>query len=196
MPKYTSTVTGMAWFGLVLGALAATAISATAQDADTTPTAPPADTKSAKKPQADIYDPQADAKSQIAAAVARAGRDNRRVLIVYGGNWCGWCHKLHAVFNENKDIARTLLYEYEIVRVDIGKFDRNMEIANGYGADLKKAGVPFLTVLDGAGKPLANQETGTLEAGQEHDPAKVAAFLNKYKAEPLDAVKTLDAAWA
>lgn len=196
MPRYGSARMGFAWFGLALGALALANAPAAAQEAGSAPPAQAGDAKGPDKPKADIYDPQADAKAQIAAAVAKAGRDNRRVLIVYGGNWCGWCHKLHALFTQNKELTRTLLYEYEVVRVDIGKFDKNMEIAGGYGADLKKAGVPFLTVLDGAGKPLANQETGSLEAGQEHDPAKVAAFLNQYKATPLDAGKQLDAALA
>jgi thiol:disulfide interchange protein len=186
---------GLAGSGLALVATLG-GMRAAAQEAGTAPAAEAREVSGADKPKSDIYDTQADAKAQIAAAVAKAGRDNRRVLIVHGGNWCGWCHKLHALFTQNKDIARTLLYEYEVVRVDVGRFDKNMDIASGYGADLKRAGVPFLTVLDGAGKSLANQETGALEAGQEHDPAKVAAFLNKYKAAPLDAARQLDVALA
>ena len=44
--------------------------------------------KPAKKP---LYDESADAKQQIAAALAKAKRENRRVLIQWGGNWCSWC---------------------------------------------------------------------------------------------------------
>ena len=143
--------------------------------------------KVAAAPAAPVYDTTADAKVQIAAALTKAKQDNQRVLLMFGGNWCPWCLKLHALFKDNKDIAKTLLYEYQFVTVDIGRYDKHMDVVEGYGADLKKNGVPFLTVLDADGKVLANQETGVLEAGDHHDPAKVGAFLAKWKAEPRDA---------
>lgn len=82
-----------------------------------------------------------------------------------------------------------LLYEYRVVHVNVGKFDRNMDLAAKYGADLKAAGIPYLTVVDAAGKSLANQETGSLEDGPEHDPKKVLAFLSGLRAPPQDAQK-------
>ena len=53
-------------------------------------------------------------------------------------------------------------------------------LATRLGAPLPS--VPFLTVLDAEGKPLVHQETGVLEQGQGHDPAKVRAFLDRYRA--------------
>ncbi|MFG0260298.1 MAG: hypothetical protein ACF8LK_08090, partial [Phycisphaerales bacterium JB041] len=41
-----------------------------------------------------LYDVNADASEQIAAALAKAKQENRRVLIQWGGNWCGWCIQL------------------------------------------------------------------------------------------------------
>jgi thiol:disulfide interchange protein len=136
-----------------------------------------------------IYDEHADARQQIAAALAKAGRENRRVLVQWGANWCGWCHLLHEKFKSDKALARELLYEYDLVLVDIGKWDKNMELAASYGADLKAAGVPYLTVLDADGKVLANQDTGALEAKSSdgkpgHDGAKVLAFLKAHEATP------------
>lgn len=161
------------------------------------PAEPPAaqDSSKPKAARADIYDTKADARAVIAAAMKKAARDNQRVLIMYGGNWCGWCHKLHELFKTDKDIAHTLLYDYQLVMVDIGRFDKNTDIAREYGADIK-AGVPFLTVLDGAGKVLANQETGALEKGDRHDPSKVLEFLKKHQAERQDAREVHKAALA
>src|SRR5262245_55311848 len=68
---------------------------------------------------APVYDEKADAKADIAAALVRARRENRRVLIQWGANWCSWCKKLHALFGENADMSRKLLYEYDVVRVDV-----------------------------------------------------------------------------
>jgi thiol:disulfide interchange protein len=168
--------------GVLLGL---SSLVATGQTPDTPPTKQPS-----------VYDTTANARVQIDAALARAKRDNQRVLVMYGGNWCGWCIKLHHLLTTDKTLARTMLYEYQWVLVDIGRFDRNVDIAAGYGADLKKNGVPFLTVLDADGKVLANQETGALEKGPQHDPEKVAAFLNKWKATPLDAGKVVTDALA
>ena len=142
------------------------------------------------------YDEKADANADIEAALTRARENNKRALLMFGANWCGWCHKLHGVFKDNGEIAKTLLYEYELVTVDIGRMDKNLEIAKKYGADLKTQGVPYLTVLDGDGKVVVNQETGALEKGDKHDPARVQAFLSKWKAAPLDAQKSFERALA
>lgn len=148
-----------------------------AQDA-----APPAAKPKTEKP--DVYDESAVATDQIATALAKAGRENRRVLIQWGANWCGWCKLLHEKFHADKDVAKELLYEYDVVAVDVGKFDKNLDLAAKYGADLKKAGVPFLTVLDADGKVLANQETSPLETKDPpgHDAKKVLEFLVAHQA--------------
>lgn len=134
-----------------------------------------------------VYDEKADAKQQIAAALAKAQKENRRVLIQWGGNWCSWCVKLHELFKSNKEIARTLMYEYDVVYVDAGKpTGKNIDLGSSYGADLSK-GFPYLTILSAEGKPLANQETGSLEVDGKsvaagHDPKKVLEFLKTHQA--------------
>ncbi len=144
--------------------------------------------------QPNIYDPNADARQQIATALAVARRENQRVLLMFGGNWCIWCRRLHGLFTTDKDIKKLLQYEYQLVMVDIGRRDKNADLAQQYDADLKKFGVPYLTVLSADGKLLANQETSALEEGNGHNPAKVKEFLEKWKAEPQDAEKLLTAA--
>ncbi len=144
--------------------------------------------KPAKAEKPTVYNEAADAKADIAAALVRASANHRRVLLQWGANWCGWCIKLHGLSKSNREISKELLYEYDIVYVDIGKWDKNTDLATLYGADLK-TGVPYLTVLDESGKVLANQETGVLEdpATSAHDPAKVLGFLKKNQAEYLKA---------
>lgn len=142
-----------------------------------------------------VYDEKADAAKDIADAIARAKRNHTRVLVQWGANWCGWCRKLHATCASDKNIAKELRYEYETVLVDIGQFGKHMDLAAKYGADLKKNGVPFLTVLDEDGKAIANQETGSLEdpKSASHDPAKVMAFLTANQAAALQADDVLAA---
>jgi thiol:disulfide interchange protein len=129
-----------------------------------------------------IYDESADAKEQIKAALAKATKENRRVLIQWGANWCGWCYLLHNLFKSDREIQRELLYEYDVVLVDIGRWGKNLDLAERYAADLMKKGVPYLTVLDADGDVVANQESGALVKGRRHDPAKVLAFLKAHRA--------------
>ena len=156
------------------------------------PPKPTADPKPAVK----IYDEKADAKALIADALASAKRENRRVLIQWGGNWCSWCVLLHNRFTTDPALAKALRYEYDVVHVD----SKNAELIKKYGADVGKHGVPYLTVLDADGKVIANQETEsfeTKEGGKNgHDPKKLLAFLEKHKAEPRKAADVLDAALA
>ncbi|MFC1628146.1 thioredoxin family protein [Gemmatimonadota bacterium] len=139
-----------------------------------------------------VYDESADAAADIDAALAIAAKENTRVLIQWGANWCGWCKLLHGTFQTDRTVARTLLYEYEVVYVDIGRFDKNLELAEKYGADLQGNGVPYLTVLDRDGNVVTHQETGSLEKDDAHDPELVNSFLAEHQAEYLEAEDMLN----
>jgi thiol:disulfide interchange protein len=160
-----------------------------------TPLEKPGEGQPVKREKAPTYDEKADAKEQIAEALAKAKKHNRRVLIQWGANWCGWCIKLHDVFKSDKAIAKKLQNEYDVVFVDIGKADKNLELVKKYGATLEE-GVPYLTVLDADGKPVTNQETGSLEKGANHDPEKVLAFLKKHETVKTPAPELLETALA
>ncbi len=136
-----------------------------------------------------VYDETADAEKEIAVALAHAKKENKRVLIQWGANWCGWCTKLHDLYKTDKQISRKLLYEYDVVYVDIGKWDKNKELAEKYNAYLamEKDGVPYLTILNSDGIVVSNHDTGSLEKGKEHDPEKVLAYLTEHEATYLAA---------
>lgn len=167
-----------------------------------TPAQPALKAKEKKK----VYDEAADARQQIAAALSKAKKENRRVLVQWGGNWCSWCILLNNTMTSDPAIKKELSYEYDVVHVDAGQpAGKNIELAKSYGADLEKHGFPFLTILDADGKAVANQETSSLEKkdakgesvigeGMGHDAKKVLAFLKANEAKPADAQKTLTAA--
>jgi thioredoxin-related protein len=145
-----------------------------------------------KKKRGPIYDPNADAAAQISDAIAQAKKDNKHILIVYGGNWCSWCYKLHDCFNQNADIKKLLKDDYELVMVDI---NTNKDLPKRFNAK-PPFGYPYLTVLDKEGKVLINQRTLPLEKARAHDPEKVYAFLNEWKPKPLNAEQVYEQALA
>jgi uncharacterized protein YyaL (SSP411 family) len=145
-----------------------------------------------KKPaRASIYDARADAREQIKTATAKARRDGQRVLVMFGGDWCGWCHKLHALFASDPAIRDILHEEYVLVMVDTQAPNADALLAECKG-DLQGVGYPFLAVLDGTGKVVTRQKTDPLEEGDHHDPAKVKAFLKEWTAPKLSASKVLE----
>lgn len=132
----------------------------------------------------DIYDTKADGAAQIAAALQRAKAEHKHVLLVFGANWCIWCHRLHDTMEKNDRVSGAVRKNYEVVLVDVNTRrgeKRNAAVDEKYGFPTKN-GLPVLMVLDAAGKPLVTQDSGELEDGKDaHDPAKIVAFLEQWK---------------
>jgi thioredoxin-related protein len=127
-----------------------------------------------------IYDPSADVKAQIAAALQKASDGNKSVLLMFGANWCPWCHKLHELFRTDDAVRRYLDDHFLLVMVDIGEKKGeplNQDVVGKYSIPVKEYGYPCLAVLDSRGKVLCTQSTGVLEKNKAHDPQKVLAFL-------------------
>ncbi len=126
-----------------------------------------------------LYPPNADAEKEIREAIAQAGRAGKRVLLVFGGNWCYDCHVLDLAFQQS-DLAPLLHANYEVVHVDIGEYNRNLNIAERYQVPLQK-GVPALAVLDSKGKLLFSQTHGEFENTRRLGPDDIIAFLTQWK---------------
>jgi thioredoxin 1 len=101
------------------------------------------------------------------------------VILVFGGNWCYDGHVLDAAFH-SPEIAPTLNKNFVVVHVNIGEFDKNLNIADKYEVPLRK-GVPASAVLDSNGKLLFSQKRGEFEAARSMAPEDVLVFLNKWK---------------
>ena len=129
----------------------------------------------------DIYPANVDAKAEIAEAVTNAAKTHRRVILVFGGNWCYDCHVLDAAFH-SPEIEPTLNKNFVVVHVNIGEFDKNLDIADKYGVPLQR-GVPASAVLGSDGKVLFSQKHGEFEAARSMATEDVLAFLNKWKPE-------------
>jgi ketosteroid isomerase-like protein len=131
------------------------------------------------KPNTDLYPPPEEAPSEIAAALASAAKDHKRVILIFGGNWCYDCHVLNAAFH-SKQIAPLVEANYHVVHVNIGEGDKNLDLAKKYEVPLNK-GVPSLAVLDSSGRLLYSQKNGEFENSLRIGPQDVLGFLNRWK---------------
>jgi hypothetical protein len=129
--------------------------------------------------QKELYPASADAKAEIAGAIHKATAAHKRVLVVFGGNWCYDCHVLDEAFH-SPEISPTMEKSFEVVHVDIGQMDKNLDVANQYEVPLDR-GVPAIAVLEGDGKLLFSQKRGEFEAARSMAPEDILDFLNKWK---------------
>jgi hypothetical protein len=129
--------------------------------------------------QKDLYPTTADAKSEIAEAIHSATAARKRILVVFGANWCYDCHVLEEAFH-SPEISPTMESSFEVVHVDIGKMDKNLDVAKQYDVPLDR-GVPALAVLESDGKLLFSQKRGEFEAARSMAPEDILDFLNKWK---------------
>ena len=126
-----------------------------------------------------IYNESADAHAEIKEALKKAAAEHKRVIVVFGANWCYDCHVLDTAFHRS-DLAPILSANYEVVHVDIGKGEKNQDLMNKYEVPMKR-GIPGLAVLDADGKLVYSQKNGEFENARALAPEDFLAFLNKWK---------------
>lgn len=131
------------------------------------------------KPNTQLYPEPEEAPAEIASALAAAAKDHKRVLLVFGGNWCYDCHVLDATFH-SKAISPLINENYHVIHVNVGDYDKNIDLAKKYEIPLER-GVPSLAILDSNGKLVVSQKKGEFESTVRIGPEDVVQFLKQWK---------------
>ena len=130
----------------------------------------------------DIYHLGTDAHAEVKSALARATKENKHVLLIFGANWCYDCHVLDIALHR-PDLAPVLAESYETVHVDVGRGDKNQDLMAQYQVPMKR-GIPGIAVLDSDGKLLYSQKNGEFENARSLAPQDLLQFLNQWKPQP------------
>jgi protein disulfide-isomerase len=96
------------------------------------------------------YNETADAKLDIREALAIA--TNTPIVVVFGANWCGDCRALDSAMKQGAS-APLLARDFRIIKVDVGHFDKNVDVAKSYGVPLEK-GIPAIAIISPRNKVL------------------------------------------
>lgn len=123
------------------------------------------------------YDPKADAYTDLAKAVSVAKSGKKQILMEVGGEWCGWCHRMHAFFDQNVPLRKYRDDNFVVLQVNFSEENRNEKFLAQYP---KIEGYPHIFVLDSGGKLLHSQNTGDLEQGKGYNLEKFTAFLKQW----------------
>jgi thiol-disulfide isomerase/thioredoxin len=125
------------------------------------------------------YDEKADADAVVAAAFARAKKSHRLVMLDLGGNWCPDCVILANVMRLPA-MRAFMAAHYEFASVDVGRFDKNLQIPARFGFTKRLEGVPTVLVATPDGKLVNGGDVFALSNARDMTPQSLAAYLAKW----------------
>ena len=143
-----------------------------------TPAIPTVPTQPAPEGPKHLYSETADPEADIASALKEAKSEHKRVIVDFGGDWCGDCQVLDIYFHQAPN-AELLEKNFVLVHVWVGQIDTNLDVPAQYGVPIHK-GVPALAVLDADGKVVYAQK-GEFEDMSHMEASAVTEFLEKWK---------------
>ncbi len=122
------------------------------------------------------YNPAANAKQQIAQALSVAKQQDKLLLIAFGANWCPDCVALDKAVNKGQ-LAELIKTHFITLKIDIGRWDNNMDIVQQYGNPVKK-GIPSIVVVSTDNKVLFATKGGQLASARNMGDENFYSFFN------------------
>lgn len=120
------------------------------------------------------YDEKANAALDVQHALAQAQTDHKRVLLVFGANWCKDCRDLDKAM---QGTSHSLIEgRFDVVKIDVGNFDKNLDIAQRYGNPIER-GIPAVVVLDADNHVLYSTKGGELADARRMGDQGIYDFL-------------------
>lgn len=131
-----------------------------------------------------IYDTKADGEELIAKALEKAKAEDKLVAIVWGANWCGWCHRLDDVCRGDAKIKDLLAKDYVSVHIDLGERNKHMDLARKYGLEFNELKIPHMSIHNQEGKRIGQRLAKELFVSDErtgkYSPKPVVEFLEEH----------------
>lgn len=127
------------------------------------------------------YDEKADADAAVAAAFHQAKAAHKRVLLDLGGNWCPDCIIL-ANFLQLPEIKAFVAKYYVVVPIDVGRFNRNLQVPARFGYTTRLKGVPTVLIADPDGKLVNGGDVFAFTDARHMTPQALADYLAKWAA--------------
>ena len=73
-------------------------------------------------------------------------QQSKQPILIFGGNWCPDCRILDGTL-QLPTIKKFINKNYNIMHIDVGRYDKNMELISYFGIP-KEKGVPRVLVFD------------------------------------------------
>lgn len=122
------------------------------------------------------YNASASGIKDVDAAFARARKSHKRVLIDMGGNWCPDCLVLANIM-QLPEMKAFMAKHFEIVTVDIGRFDKNLDVPARFGITTRLEGVPAVIIAEPDGKFVNPGKISALADARHMSAQAIADWL-------------------
>lgn len=138
----------------------------------------------AQKPS--IYNPNANAASDIERAITQAKSEHKYVLLQAGGNWCKWCVEFHRFCTSDNQLDSMIKNNFVWYHLNYSRENKNEVIFKKYGY-AQRFGFPVFIILNENGERIHTQNSSYLEDGKSsYDKEKVMDFLKNWTPDALD----------
>jgi uncharacterized protein YyaL (SSP411 family) len=124
------------------------------------------------------YDPARNPAEDLKLAVADAQKENKRILLVVGGDWCKWCHVLDSFLKTNKEIKQPFNEVFIVMKVNMSPENRNQEFLAPFSETYT---YPFFVILNKNGREIGAYNPGVLEDNNSYSVAGFKAFIEKFR---------------
>ncbi|QVL30941.1 thioredoxin family protein [Telmatocola sphagniphila] len=123
------------------------------------------------------YDEMRNPAKDLEDTIQRAKKENKRILVQVGGDWCPWCKILTAFLEKTPALNKVLTDNFLLMKVTWTEEQHNEEFLSKYPA-IK--GYPHIYVLDTDGKLLKSKNTDELEKGSSYSEEAILKFLTEW----------------
>jgi len=123
------------------------------------------------------FDPTRNAVEDLQASITKATKENKRIILDVGGEWCIWCRWMDEYFIKNSDLTKLRDENFVWLKINMSEENDNTEFLAKYP---KAEGYPHLYVLEKDGTFLHSQGTAELEEEKSYNKQKFTDFLKKW----------------
>ena len=123
------------------------------------------------------YDWRANPYRDLERAIEQASAQNKRILLVVGGNWCGWCEVLDRFLSRDAAARAAFERSFVVLKVNMSPQNENAAFLSGFP---QSRGYPDFFILESNGAYLGRQRTDLLEGERDYDSARMVAFAERW----------------
>jgi len=126
-----------------------------------------------------VFDEKTSGRTLVSDGLARAKAENKKVVLLFGANWCPYCRQLHALFESNPAVSEIVERSFVVVPIDVGTSsrNRNTDLIDRYDSNVFTDGTPSVVIIDASGKRLAPTKDNPWSAKNAIEEKRVIAFL-------------------
>ncbi len=126
------------------------------------------------------FDPTRDAAKDLRELLAQTQKSGKRIVLEFGGEWCGWCRNMDNFFIKNAELSKLRDDNFVWRKINFSEENKNEAFLANYPS-IK--GYPHLYVLEKDGTFIFSKDTSELEQEKSYNLQKFIDFLTEYAPE-------------